>query len=142
MLTNADFEMGDLRERRTYTQARSTCSLHLANDIRIFAFFLASIFIGRRHSTPANANAFHVPASWHTLGKKIRKRSEESCISLRGAHAGYARLESLLPRFASHPAANIRHTMRNRCVLPECTRVGTARGYGSHRSIARIRVMY
>lgn len=48
-----------------------TCLLHLANDIRIFAFFLASIFIGRRHSTPANATAFHVPASWHTLGKKF-----------------------------------------------------------------------
>lgn len=95
-------------------------------------------FYRSQHSAPVNATGFHVPASWHTPGKNWRAVWRAPCLGtlhilLEGAR-GWG-IDRALPTCES---ADIRHTMRDRHVLRERARVGIARGYSSHRGIARI----
>lgn len=96
-------------------------------------------FYRPRHSAPVNATGFHVPASWHMPGKNWRAvwsallRGATFCWEARKAES--TQLDWILSTCES---ADIRHTMRDRHVLRERARVGIARGYSSHRSIARI----
>lgn len=66
-------------QERRMSGARSTCSLHLANDIRIFAFFLVSIFIvpdtPRQSTRPVST--FQLVG---TCPEKIGERSGAPCL--------------------------------------------------------------